>query len=38
MIQKLRLSDTLEGATHAFVWVKPKQDFFKKKTYAHYRT
>ena len=28
---KITISDSLEGATHAFVWVKPKQDFMKRK-------
>ena len=27
---KITISDSLEGATHAFVWVKPKQDFMKR--------
>jgi len=28
---KITITDQLEGATHALVWVKPKQDFMKRK-------
>ena len=28
---EITISDSLENATHAFVWVKPKQDIMKRK-------